>query len=396
MNTMVSASRADIEGKRVFLRVDFNVPVSGSKVLDDFKITSVMSTIRYIHSADPKRIVIGSHFGRPNGKHVEELSLKPVYDVLKKIVLDEFGAELFFCEMSDLSGVGHTWVLLENLRFYEAEESSGDEAACAEYRRLFTNSMDVAIIDSFGCLHRECGSIQRTGLRSFPGVFMQKELEFAESLLQRDVDVMILGGKKVSDKSKLLMSLGRRAKCLIILGGLSYPFLKYRLHKEVGNSIVDDVSESTIQMICDVLDSNQTEVILPIDFVVVDKGKAQIMNEIPSSGCGLDIGPATIRLVQERVSMAESVFWNGPPGVFEQHGLSDGTRALVGILESMKTNGKRCLCGGGETSAAIRMFGKYESFTHVSTGGGVLMKFLSGEDLPGLEFLMHQPYALNI
>ncbi|KHN70570.1 phosphoglycerate kinase [Ordospora colligata] len=388
---MRSASKTDIEDKRVFVRVDFNVPVSESKVLDDFKITSVMSTIRYIHSANPKRIVIGSHFGRPNGRYVEELSLKPVYEVLNKIVLDEFGAKLAFCELSDLNRVDDTWVLLENLRFYKAEESSDDEAESAEYTRLFKDNMDVAIIDSFGCLHRECGSIQRTGLRSFPGVFMQKELEFTKYLLERNIDVMILGGKKVSDKSKLLMSLGKRAKCLIILGGLSYPFLKYRLNKEVGNSIVGDVPEGMVQMICDVFDINQTEVILPIDFVVINDGKAQIMSEIPPSGCALDIGPATIRLIQERVSKAESVFWNGPPGVFEQRGLSDGTKALVGILESMKMSGKRCLCGGGETSAAIRMFGKYENFTHVSTGGGVLMKLLNGEDLPVLEFLLHRP-----
>ncbi|CAD26549.1 PHOSPHOGLYCERATE KINASE [Encephalitozoon cuniculi GB-M1] len=388
---MKTISNAEIEGKRVFLRVDFNVPILDSVVLNDFKITSVLPTIRLLHSRNPRRVIIGSHLGRPKGKYSKELSLRPVYSVLKARLWEELGVELDFCDLWDVGNVQSPWILLENLRFYSAEEDAGDKDAVDQYRNVFVDNMDVAVIDAFGCLHRECGSIQRTGLPSFSGLLVQKELNFTKEIMEERVDLMILGGKKVSDKIKLLESLGQKTGSLFVTGGLAFPFIRYILGKEVGKSIGESVSEEEVKRIHKICEEHKTRIILPSDFTVVCNDSVQTTSNIPPEGSAMDIGPETIEMLRREVSKAKAVFWNGPPGMYEEQSFSRGTEALVSALESLKGEGKKSFCGGGETAGAIRLFGSYDAFTYVSTGGGVLMKLLGGKRLPGLDFLSMQP-----
>ncbi|KAG5859643.1 phosphoglycerate kinase [Encephalitozoon hellem] len=388
---MKTISEVIVEGKSVFVRVDFNVPISNSMVLNDFKITSALPTIKLIHSKNPKRVIIGSHLGRPKGKYSKELSLRPVYSVLRELLRREIDVELAFCDIWDIENTHHTWILLENLRFCSAEERNDDEDASERYRGVFVKNMDIAVVDAFGCLHRECGSIQRTGLPSYPGLLVQKELDFAGRIAEESIDLMVLGGKKVSDKAKLLEFLGQRAKVLFVTGGMAFPFVKYILGKEVGSSVCEEASKEQIERICRACEAHGTKIILPVDFTILQNGKVQTSGSIPSEGMAMDIGPETIEILRREVSKARVVFWNGPPGVFEEKNFSNGTRALVNALEGLKKEGKKSFCGGGETAGAIKLFGSYDGFTYVSTGGGVLMKLLSNEKLPGLDFLSKQP-----
>ncbi|ADM11479.1 phosphoglycerate kinase [Encephalitozoon intestinalis ATCC 50506] len=388
---MKTINDVDIEGKSVFLRADLNVPLSNSTVLNNFKIVSVLPTIRLLYSKNPKRVIIGSHFGRPRGKYSRDLSLQPVYRALKELLSKELGIDLIFCDLWDVGSIEDAWVLVENLRFYYGEEESDDQNTVRCYRNVFVNNMDIAVIDAFGCLHRKCGSIQRTGLPSYSGLLVQKELVSAREIMRENIDLMILGGKKASDKIKLLKSLGERTRSLFITGGLAFPFIKYIFGREVGKSICSDVSEEEVKSIYEICRKYGTNIVLPIDFVVLSGGKICITNGIPSEGNAMDIGPGTVELLRKEVSKARVVFWNGPPGVFEEKDFSEGTKALVSILESLKKEEKKSFCGGGETVGAIKLFGNYDNFTYVSTGGGALMKLLSGENLPGLDFLSNQP-----
>lgn len=387
---MKTIKDADVKGKRVFLRVDLNVPMSGSTVSDDFKILSVLPTIRLLHSRAPKRVIIGSHLGRPGGKYVPGLSLEPVYHVLRALVDRELGVELAFEDIWRVGDSESPWVLVENLRFNAGEEDADPEDS-VEYRGLFAKSMDMAIVDAFGCLHRRCGSIEGTGLPSYPGLLIQRELDLAKEVMDKGVDLMVLGGKKVSGKVKLVKSLAKKTRRLFITGGLAFPFLRYMLGKEVGRSIVGNASQADIKEICEVCETHGTEVILPVDFTVLCGLQTLTTRNIPADGCALDIGAETIEMLEKEVERSSSVFWNGPPGMFEDERFSKGTRALVQALESLKARGGgEPFCGGGETAAAVRSFGNYGNFTYVSTGGGALMKLLGGEDLPGLDFLLSQ------
>lgn len=379
----------DLEGKRVFLRVDFNVPISGSTLTDDFKIVSALPTIRLLLSKKPKSVIIGSHLGRPDGKRSEAFSLRPVYNVLKRVFREELGLELIFCEL-DKIGTSDLWVFLENLRFNQAEESDEDPECVAEYRRFFTENADIAIVDAFGCLHRECGSIQRTGLPSYAGLLVEKELRLAKHLLQSKIDLIILGGKKVSSKIGLISSLGGRTRNLFIVGALAFPFLKYKLGKEIGTSPVDGNAKKDVKSVCEIENELGMNISLPVDFVALHKDQAFVTEAIPQDGVGLDIGPKTIKMLEEKISCANTIFWNGPPGVFEKKEFSKGTEALVQILGSLNKQGKHCFCGGGETASAVGKFGSHDKFAHVSTGGGALMQLLSGNPLPGLGFLEAQ------
>lgn len=380
----------DLKDKRVFLRADFNVPISGSVVLDDFKIRSTLPTIRFVFSRSPRSVIIGSHLGRPRGRHCPEYSLKPVYDVLKRILKTELGLELMFSDLEETREISHPWTLLENLRFNKAEEDTDDCSATHEYRRFFRDNADIAIIDSFGCLHRECGSIQRTGLPSYMGLLTEKELSSAGSLLETDIDLLILGGKKVSDKIRLLSSLGKRTKDLFVVGGLAFPFLRYGLGREVCTGLSDRDVEEDVREVYNIGDEFKINIVLPVDFVVSDGGRVVAVEDIPPGSTGLDIGPKTVGMLEERILCAETIFWNGPPGVFEEEGFSEGTRALVRLLEDAGSRGKRCFCGGGETASSIRTFGSCCNFPYLSTGGGALMHLVSGRPLPGLVFLENQ------
>lgn len=367
----------DIEDKRVFLRLDLNVPMPDG-VVDDFKIVSALPTIEHICSRRPRSLVIGSHLGRPGGRHSESLSLRPVYEVLRDMLRSRLDVDLKFCGLEEVD-CRDRWVMLENLRFHSAEESCEGEDG---YREMFTRIADMAVVDAFGCLHRECGSIWRTGLPSCAGLLVEKELALAADLLDADINLMILGGKKVSDKIALISSLGRQG-ALFVVGGLAFSFLKHR-SRAVGASIVDEDAMDDVENICRLFGDR---VVLPVDFVVQDGDQALVCEVIPEDAVGLDIGPRTVEMLRRRISSVENVFWNGPPGVFEREPFSTGTRELVQMLGDMGKRGGRCFCGGGETALAVRRFGCSEDFAHVSTGGGALMQLLGGGRMPGLEFL---------
>jgi phosphoglycerate kinase len=372
----------DVKGKRVFLRLDLNVPVKDREVLDRYKIQASLETISKILSQEPGCLIIGSHLGRPKGQRDDELSLRPVYEVLQKTMKERVDVDLVFCNMESYNS--SFCVLLENLRFHRAEEKDDDEAEVERYRSFFTENADILVVDAFGCLHRECGSIQRTGLPARAGLLVEREVNMASALLESDLDLAILGGCKISDKIKLIEALGRRTKALAVVGGLAFSFLKFRLSSETGQSVVDENGREAVEKAYSIAEECGTRIILPVDFVVLQGTEIHTTGSIPADACALDIGPRTVEELEAEIGKARVIFWNGPPGCFEKEGFSSGTERLVRCLAERKA---KCFCGGGETALAITKYSKCSSFTYVSTGGGVLMELLSGRPLPGLELL---------
>jgi phosphoglycerate kinase len=377
-----------IRNKRVFLRLDLNVPIKHSEVLDAYKIQSSLESIDDILSQKPRSLIIGSHLGRPGGQRLDKLSLRPVHEILRGMIKEKFDVDLGFCDMGSYNG--SFCMLLENLRFYRAEERDDDEAEVEKYRAFFTQNADVAVIDAFGCLHRKCRSIQHTGLPAYAGPLVEREMNMISSLLESNMDLVILGGCKISDKLGLIDALGRRTRVLALTGGLAFSFLKFKFGKEVGKSIVDEGGKEAVERAYSIAKECGTEIILPTDFVILRGTSIYTADSIPADGCALDVGPRTIEELEARIKQAKVVFWNGPPGCFEKDKFSSGTERLVQYLAECKGRGAECFCGGGETALAVTRYSDSSSFTYVSTGGGVLMELLSGRPLPGLEVLMQR------
>ena len=387
MSKVPTLAELDVDQRRVFLRVDFNVPMENGKITDDNRITAALPTIRYLRERGC-RVIIGSHLGRPSGVDLS-LSLEPAAARLAELLGDDvlFAHDIVGDDVESMTKelVPGGVMMLENLRFHPGEKG-GDEDFAKSLARLG----DVYVNDAFGAMHRGETSIaaivahfETAGV----GLLVGKELEALGRCLQGAARpyVGILGGSKVSDKIAVIESLLSRVDALIVGGAMAYTFLKAQGH-EVGKSRVEaDKLALAARLLERCADKNVT-LHLPIDHVVntgLDSTTPpEIVTAIGADQMGLDIGPESVRAFAAVIASAQTVFWNGPMGVFEREAYAGGTK---GVAESVAACSGYTVIGGGDSAAAAAKFGLAERFTHVSTGGGASLEFIEGKDLPGVK-----------
>lgn len=390
----------DVKGKRVLVRVDYNVPLDENlQITDDARIRETLPTLRHLLD-NGAAIVLMAHFGRPKGKVVEEMRLAPVAKRLSELLEQEvltasdcIGDEARSASQGLQAG---QVLLLENLRFHPEEEANdpGFAAQLAEHGEVYVN-------DAFGAAHRAHAStegvariMREKGRPCVAGLLMARELEFLGQLLQSPQRpfVAILGGVKVSDKIGVIRNLLTKVDTLLVGGAMSYAFSKAQGH-EVGTSYfkADDapVAAELLQRARD--DGNDFR--LPKDFLVADKDaedaqtKVVAAGAIPTDMMGMDIGPATIADYSAVIENAKTVLWNGPMGRFEVTRFANGTLKVAEAVARATKNGATTVIGGGDSAAAVKQMGLADDMTHVSTGGGASLEFLEGQELPGVAAL---------
>jgi phosphoglycerate kinase len=379
----------DLRGKRVFVRVDFNVPIKDSKVSDDLRIREALPTIRYGVERGAV-LVLASHLGRPKGKPKPEFSLAPAADRLSellgkkvKFVSDCVGPEVEKAAASSRPG---DIILLENLRFY-AEEEANDAAFAAK----LAASTPLYVNDAFGSAHRAHAStegITRFVERAAAGFLMEKELRYLGGVLESPQRpfVAILGGAKISDKIEVIENLLGRVDRLLVGGAMAFTFLKSQ-GKSVGKSLCE---EDKLDLARQLLAAAPGTIVLPVDAVASpnpdDETSAHTVSAdgIPDNEMGLDIGPETSAAFAAVIRSARTIVWNGPMGVFEKEAFSSGT---VRVARAVADSGALSVVGGGDSAAAVAKAGVADRITHISTGGGASLEFLAGRVLPGVAAL---------
>jgi phosphoglycerate kinase len=392
----------DLAHKHVFLRVDFNVPLSddGSEITDDTRIRETLPTIEYAlrHKA---KLILASHLGRPKGKVNPKYSLRPVVDRLR-VLLDHdvtarinvaFSPDCVGDVAAELAGQLESGqvLLLENLRFH-AEEEANDPA----FAKQLASLCEIYVNDAFGSAHRAHAStegITHFVQQSAAGLLMEKELEYLGKALEAPARpfVAIIGGAKVSDKINVIDNLLNKVDALLIGGGMAYTFLKAK-GQEVGKSLVEldklDIARQALAK----AEAKGVRFLLPVDHILADKFAPDAQTEVfegdgdfPADWMALDIGPRTASLFKKEIGTAETIIWNGPMGVFEMPAFARGT---TGIAEAVAANVDAVsIIGGGDSVAAVKQAGVADKVKHISTGGGASLEFLEGKRLPGVEAL---------
>jgi len=385
----------DPAGKRVLVRVDFNVPIEDGKVKDDSRIRAALPTITYLLSRGAA-VILMSHLGRPNGKVVESARLRPVAERLSALLGRPVPVT------GDALGIGTRdavarlkpgqLLMLENLRFHAEEENNDDE-----YARTLAGYGDVYVNDAFGTAHRaHASTVGVTGyLPAYAGLLMEREIKALSSLLEAPARpfAAVIGGAKVSGKLAVLENLMDRVDTLLIGGGMANTFMVARGHT-VGKSLLErDLVEDAGRILA-AAEQRGIDLLLPTDVVVakeVTRGaehKILPAHKIPNSWSAVDIGPQTTETFKQALEPAQTVFWNGPLGVFEVPTFGDGTRAIARYLAGRAERGATVIVGGGDSVAAIEELGLTSKMTHISTGGGASLEFLEGRELPGIAALL--------
>ncbi|TCS81768.1 phosphoglycerate kinase [Tepidibacillus fermentans] len=378
----------DLRGKRVFCRVDFNVPMQEGQITDDTRIKAAVPTIQYIIDQGGKAI-LASHLGRPKGKVVEEMRLTPVAKRLSELLgkevkkLDEAIGENVKAAIAAMND-GDV-ILLENVRFYAGEEKNDPELA-----KAFAELADVYVNDAFGAAHRAHASTEGIAhyLPAVAGFLMLKEIEILGKALSNPERpfTAIIGGAKVKDKIGVIENLLEKVDNLIIGGGLAYTFVKAQGH-EIGKSLLEEDKIELAKSFMEKAKENGVRFLMPIDAVVADEfsenanTKVVDITEIPADWEALDIGPKTVELYQQVIMDSKLVIWNGPMGVFEMDAFAKGTNA---IAEAMAKTNATTIIGGGDSAAAVEKAGYADQMTHISTGGGASLEFMEGKELPGV------------
>lgn len=379
----------ELKGKRVFCRVDFNVPMQDGKISDDTRIKAALPTISYLTEQGAK-VILASHLGRPKGQVVEELRLAPVAERLSELSgKDVQKAEEAYGEtvQSIIDNMQNGEILLlENVRFYPGEEKNDQELA-----KSFAALADVYVNDAFGAAHRAHASTEGIAhhLPAVAGLLMEKELSVLGKALSNPERpfTAIIGGAKVKDKIGVIENLLEKVDHLIIGGGLGYTFIKAQGH-EIGNSLLEEDKIELAKSFIESAKEKGVKLHLPIDAVVTAEFSPDAetdnvdIDAIPNDKMSLDIGPKTSELFADVIKSSKLVIWNGPMGVFEFDKFANGTRTVAQALA--EANDTYSIVGGGDSAAAAEKFGLAEKMSHISTGGGASLEFMEGKELPGV------------
>ena len=392
----ITVEDLDLQGKRVLMRVDFNVPLEDGKVANDKRIKAALPTIRYIVEKGGK-LVLMSHLGRPNGSRVSEMSLKPCVTVLSRLL----GKEVAFVDdcigeavEAAVNGLKDgDLLLLENLRYYK-EETDNDSGFAGKLAKLG----DMYVNDAFGTAHRAHASTE--GVTHFfnqcaAGYLMLKELDYLGKVMENPARpfVAILGGAKISGKIDVITNLLPKVDKVIIGGGMAYTFLKAR-GLEIGNSLLE---ADKVAYAKEILAQGSDKLVFPVDCMVTDffdfdARKIGTLKEvsadaIPAGWQSLDIGSKSIETFHAVLENAKTVIWNGPMGVFEIAETARGTYAIADLLAQVTAKGATTVIGGGDSASAVNKAGVADKVSHVSTGGGASLEFIEGKTLPGVAAL---------
>lgn len=401
----------DVSGKRVLMRVDFNVPMKNGAITNNQRIVAALPSIKHCLEKGCKCVVLMSHLGRPDGSVKPEFSLSPVAVELKKLLerdvsflSDCVGGEV---EKACCDPTPGSIILLENLRFHIEEEGKGVDAGgnkvkasnedVAKFRESLSKLGDVYVNDAFGTAHRAHSSMVGISLeKRAAGFLMKRELDYFSKVLEQPERpfLAILGGAKVADKIKLIDNLMEKVNEMIIGGGMAFTFLKVLNGMEIGKSLYDEEGAKIIPAMMEKAKAKGVTFHLPVDFVTADKfaedaeaKAATLESGIPSDQMGLDCGPESLKKFVSVVNKAKLVFWNGPVGVFEMAKFENGTRQLMDSVTAATKRGVTTVIGGGDTATACKKYGKLNEVSHVSTGGGASIELLEGRELPGVKFL---------
>ena len=386
----------NVKGKRVLVRVDFNVPIKEGEITDTTRIEAALPTIKYLIENGAK-VILMSHLGRPNGKMVPELSLRPVADELSRILAKEVKfvpdcigdkTEKMVSTMKD-----GDILLLENVRFHIEEKKNDDEFA-----KKLASLGEIYINDAFGTAHRAQASTY--GVAQFireraAGFLMIKELEVLGKLLKHPPRpfVLVLGGAKISTKVPLIMNFLDRADRIMLGGGMVFTFFKSQ-GLGIGDSICEDELVEKAKEILSIASQKEVDFLLPVDLLAAKEISEETetievpREDIPEGWKGVDIGKTTISIFNAAIEGAKTIFWNGPMGIFEVEKFSTGSREIGKKIDEETMKGAFSVVGGGDTVSCVRKFGI--NVSHISTGGGASLEFLSGESLPALKFLMEE------
>lgn len=378
-----------VQGKRVFCRVDFNVPMQDGKVTDDTRIKAAIPTISYLVEQGAK-VILASHLGRPKGQFVEELRLTPVAKRLSELMgkevrkVDEAKGEAVLAEVNKLAD-GEI-LLLENVRFYPGEEKNDPELA-----KAFAELADIYVNDAFGAAHRAHASTEGIAhyLPAVSGFLMQKELDVLGKALSNPERpfTAIIGGAKVKDKIDVIENLLEKVDNLIIGGGLAYTFIKAQGY-EIGTSLLEEDKIELAKSFIAKAEEKGVKLYMPVDAVITAEFDANAdteivdIDKIPADKMSLDIGPKTSELYANVIKDSKLVIWNGPMGVFEMDKFANGTKAVAQALAD--STDTYSVIGGGDSAAAAEKFGLADKMSHVSTGGGASLEFMEGKQLPGV------------
>ena len=383
----------DVQGKRVIVRCDFNVPMKEGVITDDIRIVSALPTVKYLMEQGAK-VILMSHMGRPDGEPNMKYTLKPVAERLSQLL----GQEILFISSpvvvddqvraAAASLQEGQLMLLENVRFRKEETKNG-----ADFAKELASLADIFVNDAFGTAHRAHSSTAGVAdyLPAVSGFLIEKEVEFLGNAVENPKRpfLAIMGGAKVGDKIPVIENLLKKVDTLIIGGGMSYTFFKAE-GLEIGTSILDEDSLELAGELVKKAEAAGVKLLLPVDVICADafandaKTLVADKDKMPADMMGLDIGPKTVEIYRKAIAEAETIVWNGPMGVFEMENFAGGTRAVAEALAESKAV---TVIGGGDSAAAVEQFGLAEKMTHISTGGGASLEFLEGKVLPGIAVL---------
>eukprot|EP01134_Creolimax_fragrantissima_P008420 CFRG8420T1 len=413
LSSKLAVDKIDVKGKRVLIRVDFNVPQDKKTfaITNPARIVAALPTIKYCFDNGANNVVLMSHLGRPDGQKNPDYTLKPVQAELSS----RLGKEVTFLsdcvgeevESACASPAAGSVILLENLRFHAAETGSGKDAngdkikasveEVSAFRASLTKLGDVFINDAFGTAHRAHSSMVGVDLPiRAAGFLMKKELEYFAMALEKPQRpfLAILGGAKVSDKIQLIENLLDKVDTIIIGGGMAYTFKKTLDGMSIGDSLFDQAGSDIAASLMEKAKAKNVKVVLPTDFITADKfapdakvGHAKDNEGIPDGWMGLDIGRDSLALFKTTVDESKQILWNGPCGVFEFDAFAKGTEGVMDAVVNATANGAVSIIGGGDTATCCKKYKTEEKVSHVSTGGGASLELLEGKVLPGVAAL---------
>ncbi|XP_071030938.1 phosphoglycerate kinase-like [Oncorhynchus clarkii lewisi] len=412
LSNKLTLDKVDVKGKRVIMRVDFNVPMKDHNITNNQRIKAAVPTIKHCLDHGAKAVVLMSHLGRPDGNPMpDKFSLKPVAAELKSLL----GKDVHFLkdcvgpdvEKACADPAAGSVILLENLRFHVAEEGKGKDASgnktkatqeqIDSFRASLSKLGDVYVNDAFGTAHRAHSSMVGVNLsQKAAGFLMKKELDYFAMALEKPARpfLAILGGAKVKDKIQLINNMLDQVNEMIIGGGMAFTFLKVLNNMEIGTSLYDDEGAKIVKELMAKAEKNKVKINLPVDFITAEKfdehaqtGTATVAAGIPAGWMGLDCGPESNKHFADAVGRAKQIVWNGPVGVFEFENFAKGTKSLMDKVVEVTKSGCVTIIGGGDTATCCAKWGTEDKVSHVSTGGGASLELLEGKVLPGVNAL---------